>query len=59
MNVRDRKNLPMLGVDQALERILEVVEPLVRELMEGVKPDMKAPLRVDIGVGSTWLEAHS
>jgi DNA polymerase-1 len=46
------------------ELLLEVAEPdveatksAVREEMEGVMP-LSVPLRVDIGVGRTWAEAH-
>lgn len=35
----------------------EALEALVREEMEGAFP-LAVPLKVDIGVGDTWLEAH-
>ncbi len=31
---------------------------LVKETMEGVCPELSVPLRVDVGVGRDWLEAH-
>lgn len=31
---------------------------LVREEMENVSPQLKVPLKVDIGIGTNWLEAH-
>lgn len=31
---------------------------MVREEMEGVYPDIRVPLTVDVGVGENWLEAH-
>ena len=31
---------------------------LVKEEMEGVCPELSVPLRVDVGVGRDWLEAH-
>jgi DNA polymerase-1 len=35
----------------------ERVSVAVREEMEGVMP-LAVPLRVDVGVGRTWAEAH-
>lgn len=34
------------------------VRALVREAMEGVCPELRVPLVVEIGVGENWLEAH-
>ena len=31
---------------------------MVREEMEGVCPELQVPLKVDVGVGDNWLEAH-
>ena len=39
------------------ENELETMKKLVREEMEGVM-EMNVPLRVDIGVGKNWCEAH-
>jgi DNA polymerase-1 len=36
---------------------LDDLKPLVTEAMEGAM-QLKVPLKVDIGVGKTWLEAH-
>ena len=36
---------------------LEVLKPLVKEEMEGVYP-LRVPLKVDMGVGANWEEAH-
>jgi len=40
------------------ETELETVSQLTREAMEGAA-DLRVPLVADIGVGKTWLEAHS
>jgi DNA polymerase-1 len=37
---------------------LDSVRELVRREMEGVHPELRVPLRVDMGSGRTWLEAH-
>ena len=42
---------------EAPEAEVEVVSSLVREQMEGVMP-LGVPLRVDVGVGRNWREAH-
>lgn len=39
------------------ERELDVVIPMIREKMEGVYP-LSVPLKVDIGKGQNWDEAH-
>ncbi|MBF0185749.1 MAG: DNA polymerase I [Magnetococcales bacterium] len=39
------------------ENELEQIKPLVREAMEGVW-SLSVPLKVDIGVGHNWAEAH-
>ncbi|MDO8445222.1 MAG: DNA polymerase I [Deltaproteobacteria bacterium] len=39
------------------ENELEVMKQIVREEMEGVI-ELKVPLKVDIGVGKNWSEAH-
>ncbi|MBF0309277.1 MAG: DNA polymerase I [Magnetococcales bacterium] len=39
------------------EAELEVVQPLVREAMEGVW-SLTVPLKVDLGIGDHWAEAH-
>jgi DNA polymerase-1 len=39
------------------EQEVERVKKLVREVMEGVMP-LCVPLRVDIGTGKNWAEAH-
>ncbi|MBR8704043.1 DNA polymerase I [Porphyromonas levii] len=31
---------------------------MIREEMEGVCPELRVPLTVDVGVGENWLEAH-
>lgn len=31
---------------------------MVREEMEGVCPELRVPLKVDVGIGDNWLEAH-
>ena len=36
---------------------LEIVKSLVKEEMENAIA-LKVPLKVDIGVGNNWLEAH-
>ncbi len=36
---------------------LKVLEDLVKEIMEGVW-DLRAPLKVNVGVGENWTEAH-
>lgn len=36
----------------------ELLTRIVTEEMEGVAPDLRVPLRVDVGVGKDWLEAH-
>jgi DNA polymerase-1 len=40
------------------ERELDEVRALVRHEMEGAFPGFKVPLRVDMGAGKNWLEAH-
>jgi DNA polymerase-1 len=35
---------------------VEVMQALVRELMENVHPELAAPLRVEIGVGPNWRD---
>jgi DNA polymerase-1 len=35
----------------------EIMEPLVRELMQNAMP-LSVPVKVDVGVGANWLEAH-
>ncbi len=42
---------------EVAEDASEAVASLVREEMEGVMP-LAVPLRVDVGVGRTWAEAH-
>ena len=37
---------------------VERMKSLIQEAMEGVYPDLKVPLTVEIGIGSNWLEAH-
>jgi DNA polymerase-1 len=37
---------------------LEIMKTLVKECMEGVWPDMKVPLTVNISAGTNWAEAH-
>lgn len=37
---------------------LEALTAMVREEMEGICPDLRVPLVVDVGVGENWLEAH-
>jgi len=44
-------------VFDARKEELEELKPLVIEAMEGAMK-LKVPLKVDIGVGKTWLEAH-
>jgi DNA polymerase-1 len=39
------------------EKEAKQVEKLIREVMEGVMP-LRVPLRVDIGTGKNWAEAH-
>lgn len=39
------------------EQEIERVQKLVREIMEGVMP-LRVPLRVDLGTGANWAEAH-
>jgi len=39
------------------EKEVEQVKKLVREVMENVKA-LRVPLRVDIGTGRNWAEAH-
>ncbi|MBM4258408.1 MAG: DNA polymerase I [Deltaproteobacteria bacterium] len=39
------------------EKEVKKIEQLVREVMEGVMP-LHVPLRVDVGVGQNWAEAH-
>jgi DNA polymerase-1 len=39
------------------EKEVKKVEKLVREMMEGVMT-LRVPLRVDVGVGKNWGEAH-
>jgi DNA polymerase-1 len=36
---------------------LDAMRSMVRQLMEGVWP-LRVPLRVDMGWGANWLEAH-
>jgi DNA polymerase-1 len=40
------------------EAELSRVEALVRDAMENVFSGFKVPLKVDVGVGKSWLEAH-
>jgi DNA polymerase-1 len=40
-----------------LDREIEQVKKLVREEMEGVLT-LSVPIRVDMGVGKNWDEAH-
>jgi DNA polymerase-1 len=40
------------------EAELDRVQALVRDSMENVFPGFKVPLKVDVGVGKNWLEAH-
>ena len=44
-------------VFEAPEKELDDLLPLVKKEMEGVYP-LKVPLRVDIGIGKNWYEAH-
>lgn len=37
---------------------LERVQPIIREKMKTAIPDLKVPIKVGIGVGDTWREAH-
>jgi len=37
---------------------VEVVRELVRDTMENVHEGFKVPLKVDLGMGKSWLEAH-
>jgi DNA polymerase I len=37
---------------------LEMVIPMIRELMTNALPSLKVPLVVEIGQGNNWLEAH-
>jgi len=39
------------------EKELDRVKKLVQEIMEGVMP-LRVPLRVDLGTGANWAEAH-
>ena len=39
------------------EKELARVKKLVQEIMEGVIP-LRVPLRVDLGTGANWAEAH-
>jgi DNA polymerase-1 len=39
------------------EREIEIMKRLVREEMEGAI-DLNVPIKVDLGVGKNWLEAH-
>ena len=36
----------------------ELLTSLVKEEMESVAPDLSVPLKVEVGVGRDWLEAH-
>ncbi len=40
------------------EREIDRIEPLVRDAMENAFPGFRVPLKVDIGKGKNWLEAH-
>lgn len=56
------KNLMILQVHDELvfevpEKELEIMKQIVREEMEGVM-ELKVPLKVDIGIGKNWSEAH-
>jgi DNA polymerase I len=42
---------------EAPEKEVEQVQRLVRESMEGVMA-LRVPLRVDLGTGANWAEAH-
>ena len=58
----DLKSLMILQVHDELvfevpEGELEIMKKLVCEEMEGVM-ELKVPLKVDIGVGKNWSEAH-
>ncbi len=44
-------------VFEAPEAEVEQVTALVREAMESVHP-LRVPLKVDVGVGASWAEAH-
>ena len=39
------------------EKEVKKTEKLVREIMEGVMT-LRVPLRVEVGVGKNWAEAH-
>jgi len=39
------------------EKEVKKTEKLVREIMEGIMP-LRVPLRVDVGIGKNWAEAH-
>ena len=42
---------------EVLEKEVKKAEKLIREIMEGVMT-LRVPLRVDVGVGKNWAEAH-
>ncbi len=37
---------------------VEIVKPIISDLMRNAIPDLKVPLLVEIGTGKNWLEAH-
>ncbi len=37
---------------------LEIVKPIIHDLMTNAIPNLKVPILVEMGVGKNWLEAH-
>ncbi|HMQ47644.1 MAG TPA: DNA polymerase I [Saprospiraceae bacterium] len=37
---------------------LEIIKPIIEDKMKHAIPGLKVPILVEMGVGSTWLEAH-
>lgn len=63
LKTKDLKTKMILQVHDELvfdvpKEELEVVKPIISDLMKNAIPNLKVPILVEMGVGNDWLEAH-